>query len=210
VSDPIGGKASGLLALKALRLPIPQTAVVAELPESFPEFGSDRVIIRPSERGVTLHDAVSAQSVSGALESVVADATSWPTLREHYAVHASPRIASFVLQPYVEADLGVMGHTSVREALTFIAVAYSLVTLAQGGQEVFEAVIQPDQQRFFTRSSIVPDRISDLLAHLFEHLPLLLQWKYSDTVEWEAALRGDRLFFLQAQASTAEIPDWSR
>lgn len=210
LSERIGGKSCGLLALSALGLPVPRTAIVTQLPQFFPSLGSDRVIIRPSEHGASQHDAVAAQSMSGMFESAVTDAGSWPTWREHYAVHGSPCIAAYVLQPFIEVELGVMGHTSIRQRLSFIAVANSLRTLSEGQEAIFEAVLEHDGKHFFSHSPVVPDDVGRLLALLSTQLPRLLQWSYSDTVEWEAAVRRQQMFFLQAQASTADIPDWTR
>lgn len=206
----VGGKASGLLALSGLGLPIPRTTIVANLPGRFPELGSEKVIIRPSEIGDSARDAIAAQSFSGVFESPIADVNSWSKWHEDYSSEINSEIASYVLQPYLDIRLGVMGHSWVRTGQTFIAVASSLTELSEGKQASFEAVLEMPTRYIFTRSPVISDSFFMLVDKVSYCLPRLLEWPFSEVIEWEAALQNNDLYFLQCQASTAENPGWSR
>lgn len=209
LSDLVGGKASGIVTLAGLGLPIPVTSIVSQLPSGFPAIGSDRVIIRPSEPGGGHSDPLVAQAASGSLHSAIADERSWDESRRMYD-DTDDRIAAYVLQPYVGYTLGIMGHTNVRRGKTYIAVASSLAELTDGDEAMFEAVLIADGNRTFAQATTLPSDVETLVAELHQNLPRLSEWPTAEVVEWEAAYCESGIIFLQCQASTAEIPDWSR
>ncbi|MHD0307468.1 hypothetical protein [Rhodococcus erythropolis] len=210
--DEVGGKASGLIALNDLGLPVPPMRLVDFVPPVFPEFDAERVIIRPSEFGDSINDALAAQVVSGATFSAVSDRTSWRLWADHYRLLKKRPPVKYILQPYIDHSLGIMGHTETGSGSSYVAFSAAISDLAAGKNAAFEAVIEDSTRRMYTHFFEMSDSISAVMPRLAELLRLLAHWPNSVKLEWEAVVcsKTNNLYFLQCQASTAEIPDWSR
>lgn len=209
IGQLLGGKASGIVSLVGRGIPVPPTTVVERLPPTFPEVGADRLIVRASEYADSRHDAIAAQSISGSHPSVVASRDDWEACCSEFKQNEN-EIASYVLQTFIEHRFGIMGHTDASSGESYIALASSPTTLAAGGEATFEAVLLHDSARLYTHSSSIPPEVLDVTPQLARYLNLLEDWPHAGVLEWEAVMAPPRLWFVQCQASTAELPDWSR